>query len=214
MSLLDKKGMTGGFTLLEVLVVLVITSLISVVLVQGFSLILSARNSVQNKIVGLEQVILKQNVFLEPLKGILPDYSDRPNVFGGEPQAVRGLTIRPLQSRIGTPVGFYMSMDYDAQRDETELVYEENGLPPQSLGRWAGSEGKFLYRDRIGKWLDTWPPNPDVTQTPWLIQLVMGSGFPSSLIVSLNGPHQRTLRFQDLPFGSTAINDTQINSGR
>ncbi len=194
------KNRESGFTLLEVLVVLVITSLISVVLIQGFSLILGARNSVQNKIVGLEQVVLKQNIFLEPLRGILPDYPNEPHIFHGEPQTVSGLTIRPLQSRVGTPVGFSMSMSYDSGRDETELIYQERGFPSQSLGRWKGAEGTFRYRDRTGSWLETWPPNPDVPQTPWLIQVDMGVGFPSSLIVSVNGPHQRALRIEDLPF--------------
>ncbi len=200
MEMFAEKKSTRGFTLLEVLVVLVITSLISVVLIQGFSLILGARNSVQNKIVGLEQVVLKQNIFLEPLKGVLPDYPNRPNIFHGESQIVRGLTIRPLQSRVGTPTGFSMTMNYDSGRDETELVYQESGFPPQALGRWKGAQGTFRYRDRTGSWLDTWPPNPDVPQTPWLIQLDMGIGFPSSLVVSLNGPHQRVQRLEDLPF--------------
>ncbi len=200
MQVFTKKENESGFTLLEVLVVLAITSLISVVLIQGFSLILGARNSVQNKIVGLEQVVLKQNIFLEPLRGILPDYPNRPNIFQGGPQSVRGLTIRPLQSRVGTPTGFSMTMDYDSGRDETELVYQESGFSPQTLGRWKGAKGTFRYRDQTGTWLEAWPPNPDVPQTPWLIQLDMGVGFPSSLVVSLNGPHQRILRLEDLPF--------------
>ena len=189
-----------GFTLLEVLVVLVITSLISVVLIQGLALIVGVRTSVQNKIVGLDQTVLKQNIFLEPLRGILPDYPNRPNTFRGDSKIIRGLTVRSLQSRVGTPTSFSMTLNYDSQRGETELVYQESGFEPQTLGQWEGSEEMFRYRDRRGSWLDAWPPNPDVPQTPWLIQLDMGAGFPSSLVVSVNGPHQRVLRMQDLPF--------------
>jgi general secretion pathway protein J len=191
---------TRGFTLLEVLVVLVITSLISVVLIQGFALIVGARTSVQNKIVGLEQSVLRQNIFLEPLRGVLPDYLNRPNVFHGEAKVIRGLTVRSLQSRIGTPIGFSMTLNYDSQRGETALVYQESGFEPQILGQWEGAESVFRYRDRRGSWLDAWPPSLDVPQTPWLIQLDMGAGFPSSLVVSVNGAHQRVLRMQDLPF--------------
>ena len=204
MRTLAVKPSERGFTLLEVLVVLVITSLISVVLIQGFALVLGARTSVQNKIVGLEQIILKKNIFLEPLRGILPDYPDRPNVFHGETRVVRGLTVRPLQSRLGTPVGFTMSLDYDSQHDETELTYQEQGFAPQTLGRWEGTDGAFRYRDQAGPWLEAWPPNPNVPQTPWLVQLDMGAGFPSSLVANISGPHQRILRIQDLPFGSSA----------
>lgn len=191
---------TRGFTLLEVLVVLVITSLISVVLIQGFALVLGARTSFQDKIVGLEQAVLKQNIFLEPLRGVLPDYPNRPNIFHGESKTIRGLTVRSLQSRIGTPISFSMSLNYDSQRNETALVYQESGFAPQTLGEWEGDEGVFRYRDRRGSWLDTWPPNLDVPQTPWLIQLDMGTGFPSSFVVNVNGPHQRILRMEDIPF--------------
>ncbi len=191
-----------GFTLMEVLVVLVITALISVVLIQGFALILGARNSVQSKIVGLEQIVLQQNIFMEPLKGVLPDYPDRPHIFRGETKMVRGLTVRPLQSRFGSPVGFSLTMNYDQARDETELVYQESGFAPQTLGRWEGSDGAFQYRDRDGAWLESWPPHPDTPQTPWLIRLDTGEDFPSSFVVSVNGPHQRVFRMQDLPFGT------------
>lgn len=194
---------TRGFTLLEVLVVLVITSLISVVLIQGFALILGARNSIQTKIVGLEQVVLKQNIFLEPLRGVLPDYPNRPHIFRGEEKVIRGLTVRSLQSRPGAPVGFSMTMNYDPRENETELIYQETGFSPETLGRWEGAEGTFQYRDQTGSWLETWPPNPDVSQTPWLIRLNMGAGFPSSFVVGVNGPHQRVLRMMDLPFNTT-----------
>jgi general secretion pathway protein J len=191
-----------GFTLLEVLVVLVITSLISVVLIQGFSLILGVRGSVQNRIVGLEQALLKQNLYQLPLRGILPDYPDRPHIFHGEPKSLRGLTISPLQSQLGSPVGFSMVLEYDSRRGKTELIYQEDGLEPQVLGNFDSNDVAFQYSDRDGIWQDAWPPTDEAPQTPWLIQLDMDSGFPSTLVTAVNGPHQRTLRFQDLPFSS------------
>jgi general secretion pathway protein J len=195
---------TRGFTLLEVLVVLVITSLISVVLIQGFALVLGARNSVQAKIVGLEQVVLKRNIFLEPLRGVLPDYPNQPNIFRGEEKEISGITVRSLQSRPGTPVSFVMTMSYDPQKDATNLTYQEEGFAPQVLGEWEGVEGAFRFRDRKGSWLDAWPPSPDVPQTPWLIRLDMGHAFPSSFVVNVRGPHQRVFRMKDLP-SSTPI---------
>src|SRR5690606_26722337 len=75
-----------GFTLLEALVVLVLTSLVSMVLVQGFGLLLGARASVQDKLVGIDEAVLEQSLFLEPLRGVVPDYPDRPHVFAGDAQ--------------------------------------------------------------------------------------------------------------------------------
>jgi general secretion pathway protein J len=191
-----------GFTLMEVLVVMVITSLISVVLVQGFSLVLAARTSVQNKIVGLERIVMERNIYLDPVRGILPDYKDRPNTFTGEARKLKGLTIRPLNGRMGTPVGFTLALDYDSARNQMVLIYQEQGFDAQEIGRWEGQTGNFAYRDLKGDWLEEWPPeDPTAQQTPWLVRLTMGEEFPSMLMASIIGSHQRYVRIQDTPMG-------------
>ncbi len=192
---------TAGFTLLEALVVLVITSLISVVLIQGFGLILSARTSVENKLVDLDQAVLQNNLLLEPLRGIIPDYPERPSVFAGTQRSLQGLTIRPLRGRTGTPVGIKLSLDYDSGRNETTLTYQETNTDPKIVGRWEGSRGAFSYRDRTGEWNDVWPPPTaeDPPQIPWLIRVEVGDGFPSTFIANLDASHQRRARFSDGP---------------
>jgi len=197
------RNTTAGFTLLEALVVLVITSLVSVVLVQGFGLVLSARTSVENKLTDVDQAILQNNILLEPLRGIVPDYPNQPNVFGGAETELRGLTTRPLQGRTGTPVGFKLTFDYDSSRDETRLTYQEVNAEAKVVGRWEGHRGTFAYRDRTGPWSEVWPPpTADSSQTPWLIRVEVGTGFPSTFIASLNTTHQRRPRFADGPMGA------------
>jgi len=193
-----------GFTLLETLVVLVITALVSVVLVQGMGLVLSARTSVESKLVDADQFILQRNVLLDPLRGVVPDYPDRPNIFSGQLRQVKGFTVKPLQERLGSPVGFIMTMDYDSSLDETFVTYREQGTEPLVVARWPGNVGAFYYRDRIGEWNEAWPPAgmaaDTVPQTPWLIRVEMGEGVPSSLIASVDGAHRRPYRLQDTPF--------------
>jgi type II secretory pathway component PulJ len=200
-----RRSVTTGFTLLETLVVLVITGLVSLVLVQGLGLVLAARTTAQDKVVDIDEAVLRQNLFLEPLRGILPDYPERANIFAGEARRLHGLTARPLQGRTGTPVGFALSMDYDSSRGQTSLTYQEQNAEPLILGYWEGADGAFSYRDRTGQWSETWPPSADadVVQTPWLVRVEMGSGFPSTLIAHVDGAHQRRLRFMDTPYGNT-----------
>jgi len=195
------KNRTAGFTLLEALVVLVITSLVSVVLVQGFGLILSARTSVETKLVDIDQAILQNNILLEPLRGIVPDYLNQPNVFAGTATTLQALTTRPLQGRTGTPVGFKFSFNYDTSRNETQLIYQEVNAEPKIVGRWEGRGGTFSYRDQTGAWAEVWPPPTadSFTQTPWLIRVEVGEGFPSTFIASINTTHQRRPRFSDGP---------------
>lgn len=200
----DSPSGGAGFTLLETLVVLVITALISVVLVQGMGLVLSARTSVESKLVDADQFILQRNVLLDPLRGVVPDYPDRPNIFSGQLRQVRGFTVKPLQERLGSPVGFTMAMDYDSGTDETFVTYRELGSEPLVVARWPGNVGGFYYRDRTGDWNEAWPPAgvaaDTVPQTPWLIRVEMGEGVPSSLIASVDGAHRRPFRLADTPF--------------
>ena len=192
-----------GFTLLEALVVLVITGLASVVLVQGFGLLLSARTSVQDKIVEVDEAVIEQSLFLEPLRGVVPDYAERPNTFQGQPQRLRGLTARPLQGRTGAPVPFSLTIGYDSDTRRTTLIYQEADTPPLVVGSWEGESGAFSYRDLDGEWMNVWPPPGDfqAPQTPFLIRIERGTGFPKNMVASVAGTHRRPLRFRDTPFG-------------
>jgi len=199
----DQVRDQAGFTLFEVIVALVITGLISVVLIQGLGLVLAVRTSVAGKIIDLDQVILHRNFVLEPLRGIIPDYPDRPNVFTGSPRKLHGLTVRTLEERSGTPTGFTLSLDYNSDRGETIVLYEEDGHDPIEVMSWKGNDGAFSYRDHSGPWLDTWPTPSSFSQTPWVIRLEPGSGETPTLVAVVNGSHRRLLRLQDIPGAAT-----------
>ena len=186
-----------GFTLFEVIVVLVITGLISVVLIQGLGLVLSARATFAGKIIDLDQAVLHRNLVLEPLRGVVPDYPERPNVFAGTAQRVHALTVRPLEERTGTPTGFTLSLDYDSGRGETVATYQEDGRDPVELLSWKGKSGAFSYHDRSGAWTDIWPADGAPSQTPWIIRLETGTADTPTLVASVAGSHRRQLRMQD-----------------
>lgn len=190
--------------MLEALVVLVITGLVSVVLVQGFGLLLGARESVQDKIVAVDQAVLQQNLFLEPLRGVVPDYLERPHIFQGEAQRLRGLTVRPLQARTGTPVPFTLTITREANLNT--LTYQEDDTEPLIVGSWEGETGAFSYRDISGPWREAWPPqdDPNAPQTPWLIRIERGTGLPKNMVANVGGTHRRPLRFRDTPFGAAS----------
>ena len=199
-----KRDSQRGFTLLEALVVMMITALVSVVLVQGFGLLLGARAAVQDKLVLVNEGLLEQSLILEPLRGVVPDYPERPHVFVGEAERLHGITIRPLQARTGTPVPFTLTFSYEARSDRTSLVYQEDNTDPLVVTSWPGRKGAFAYKDLTGDWTTNWPPKNklDAPQTPWLIRLERGTGFPANMVASVSGTHRRHLRFRDTPFGA------------
>lgn len=190
-----------GFTLFEVLVVLVITGLMGAVLMQGFSIVLGTRLRVNDTITNLQETILNKNIPLDPLRGLLPDYTSNPNQFSGQGRALSGQTLRPLLSPHGAPTPFKMTMDFDAGRNTTTLVYEEPGRGKVSIAQWPGANQSFKYRDIEGVWQPVWPPPATVSQTPWLILIDTGPT-DAPLIAAIFGPHDRIQRLQDSPFAS------------
>ncbi len=190
-----------GFTLFEMIVVMVISSLMAAVLMQGFSMVLGTRLSVNNTIADLQTVVISQNVPVDPLRGILPDYKDNPNQFRGQPRTMTGQTLRPLLSPAGAPTPFTMTLDYDSSANQTVLTYEEPGRAKTEIGRWPGNESSFKYRDINGAWQTSWPPQASTSQTPWLIWIDIGTA-TSPLIAAVSGPHDRVTRLEDSPFAN------------
>ena len=188
-----------GFTLFEMIVVVMITGLIGAVLMQGFGIVLATRLSVTNTIANLQSIILNKNIPIDPLRGLLPDYKKNPNQFRGQARALSGQTLRPLLSPAGAPTAFKMTMDYDTVHDTTTLIYEEPGRTKAELAHWPGSDQSFKYRDLGGNWVPAWPPQASTSQTPWLIWIDIG-GSAAPLIAAVAGPHDRITRMEDSPF--------------
>jgi prepilin-type N-terminal cleavage/methylation domain-containing protein len=186
-----------GFTLFEVLVVLVITGMVGAILTQGFGIVLSTRLSVADAIGNMQGVVLRQSIITEPLRGIVPDESKTPIPFKGQPRMLSGRTVRGLLSPPGVPTIFTLTLE--SASGGTKLVYEEAGMPKTDIAYWPGRTPSFKYRDFNGAWLDVWPPPGSVSQTPWLIQL---EGAPTAvpLVVSVLGSHRAVTRIEDIPF--------------
>lgn len=191
-----------GFTLFEMIVVMVISSLMAAVLMQGFSMVLGTRLSVNNTIADLQRVVISQNVPVDPLRGILPDYKDNPYQFRGQPRTMSGQTLRPLLSPVGAPTPFTMALEFDGGTNQTVLTYEEPGRTKTEIGRWPGSESSFKYRDISGAWQSSWPPQASTSQTPWLIWVDIGTA-TTPLIAAVSGPHTRATRLEDSPFAGS-----------
>lgn len=191
-----------GFTLLEVIVVLMISGLIAAILMQGLSIMLETRLRVSGTIDNLEQAGIQTSIVTTPIRGLLPDYLDGPDVFVGDKKRIRGLTLSPLQGTAGAPTGFGMILDYDIVDDMTSLTYYERGYDPLIIAQWPGQQGEFSYRGRAGDWAETWPPQRDgIKQTPRSVMLATGLQ-DTAYVIRVMAPHDRVGRLQDGPYGA------------
>ncbi|MCB2106166.1 MAG: prepilin-type N-terminal cleavage/methylation domain-containing protein [Rhodobacteraceae bacterium] len=196
----------AGFTLLEALVVLVITSLVSAVVIQGFGMILSIRDSVASSVIGLESTVIERSIMSDAIKGVIPDYPENPNVFRGQRTVLSGLTVRSIRGPFGVPRPFRMEIAHDAARNQSSLQYTENAGPTITLAQWPGQAGSFAYRDITGDWKDVWPPQGDETapQSPWLVRIQSGLAMNRDIVVYVASPHERRFRIEDAGLGASA----------
>ena len=157
LKLIDQNSRTRGFTLLEVLVVLVITALVSAVLMQGMGLVLGLRDNLGEKLLDLDQLSLERNRVTFPLEGIVHDFDDCEDLFKGVEGSVSGLTTKPLLSREGRPTRFAINLQYDAGSRLNTLVYQEGNDPVITLSSWEGGQARFRYIGVDGQWVESWP---------------------------------------------------------
>lgn len=189
-----------GFTLVEALVVLVITGLLALTAVQGLGIILGSRSSMSVAVDRLQPTILTRAIIVDPLSGVIPDYKDKPNVFVGNQSRIRGMTTRPVNGIAGAPRPFQLRFSAVGGGDATALIYTNDRGQDFELDRWPGQGGRFSYRDISGPWVAQWPLPQDDTapQTPWLIRLDTGNLERPTIVVYVASPHDRRFRIQDV----------------
>ena len=146
-----------GFTLLEVLVVLVITALVSAVLMQGMGLVLGLRDNLGEKLLDLDHLSLERNRVILPLEGLIPDFDDGVDKFKGVEGRVSGLTLKPLLRREGRPTRFSFNLKYDERTNLNTLLYQEGNDSVVTLSTWEGGQARFRYIGVDDQWVESWP---------------------------------------------------------
>ena len=165
-----------GFTLMEMLVVLVITSLAAGLLMQASTQVLGLQARLNAQLDGLRGPALGADWLRQVVQGLQPDYSDGAHRFAGTARGFAGLTTNPLSGGYGGLEPFVLVLEYDAATDSTALRYAPgagpgvvaarmaDALPAQGAGaapvlmRWPGSAPRWRYWDDKGEPHEDWPP--------------------------------------------------------
>lgn len=129
-----------GFTLLEILIVLVLMTLVTGLFIDPIARIYDLRFRLRNQIDGIHLTVLAQKWFRSSLNGV---YMSKTK-FVGEPKKITGVSFNPLDEDIGIPSNFEWSLSYDANSDVTLLNYKGFG-ETLSIAEWKGDEGTFSY---------------------------------------------------------------------
>lgn len=188
-----------GFTLIEVLVVLILLALVSGILFQALERAYRLQNRFGTELFKVQQGQMAADWYRQTVQGLYPDQPEGPNMFRGKGQEFSGLSSNPLGERYGTPTPFAWKIRDGQEDGTTELVYREDKKETPVL-IWRSNTAKFIYIDALQAAHDSWPPPLGLfTQLPSQIQLVTSHlGAPVNLVASPMGPIEPLLRPQDL----------------
>lgn len=156
-SLKSSASHQRGFTLLEMMVVLVIVSLISVLLMQGFGFVVGLQERIRTQLVKVQNIELKEQWFRLVVRSIIREEREGNPSFKGETDRFAGTSIQPLGQQIGTPTSIEWLIKYNGEI--SILYYVESDSEPIKIMAWRNSEQVFRYLDESGNLYDSWPPD-------------------------------------------------------
>lgn len=146
-----------GFTLVEILVVLILTGLIVGILFQALSQVFRLQGQVGGEMQAMREDAMRSDWFRQLVQGLQPDYEDGKDKFQAGHRRMAGLTINPLSAGQGALTPFMLELQFDNRRGETLLRYGKGEDAPVLLA-WPGDQGRFVFMDADGGEHEDWPP--------------------------------------------------------
>lgn len=156
----------AGFTLLEMMVVLVLVGLISAMLMQGFVYVAGIYGSVERRQQQWQQQMLQRAWLKESVRSLTNGVDGalaQSYFFQGDEQGFSGLALQGLSyaGGVGRPLRVQWLLERDAEQGVLYLRYRELKLgqeqtgpdenPWYEVGRWPQGQGQFSYYSQ-GSW--------------------------------------------------------------
>ncbi len=152
-----RRARESGFTLLELLVVLILSGMVAGILLQALQHVLRLEEHFGKELFSTQQGQMYEDWYRRSVQGLVPDHLDGGNRFRGSAREFRGLTLAPLSSANVSLLPFAWRLQFDRESGRTLLQHLGDGEPTAVLS-WTGNSGRFLYVDREGGVHETWPP--------------------------------------------------------
>lgn len=192
---------SGGFTLLEMMVVLILTAMVTGLLLQGLHQVFRLQTRFGSEMFNTQQGAMMTEWFRQSVNGLVPDHADGKNRFRGGGREFSGMTLSPLDVASDALLPFTWRIKFDPESGQTRLYYgSATGAPP--ILSWPGNAGKFVYFDAGGGVHETWPPAfGKWPQLPRMIHLEIVAQGGGAVIVAvpkgLESPLPRQKDIQD-----------------
>lgn len=179
------RSASRGFTLIEVLVVLVITALVSTLLFQVLGQIYRLQERFGVQLAQSRIGAMQSDWYRQVLQGLMTDYADGKQRFSGRRQHLEGLSATTLQAGGGAPLWLRLDIAETASGGG-ELRYAA-GPGEFVLLQWSDrGRAEFGYLDEAGVEHGEWPPQSAGTwpQLPTAVLLRWPTREGSSVLVA------------------------------
>lgn len=146
-----------GFTLVEMLVTLALTALISTLLWQALGTVAQVEGRLERTRTLSNDDRLRRAWLEQALSGVMTGADGDPAHFKGSDRRMSAFTaMPPWPGSLGPE---WMTLDLERDATGLRLMARRPGqAAPLELWRWAGEGGAFDYLDGAGNWVDAWPP--------------------------------------------------------
>jgi prepilin-type N-terminal cleavage/methylation domain-containing protein len=154
-----------GFTLIEMLVVLVLTAIVVGIVFEGLGRVADLRVRLARHLDGALDETISGSWFRGSVAALQPDYINAPDAFRGGATEMSGLTLRPIDLPAGAATPFAWRLLPDAS-GTTRLSYRGADQAWREVASWTGAGARFLYAGPDGEWRSDWPPPLSGGSTP------------------------------------------------
>lgn len=194
-----------GFTMIEMLVVLIIVGFVTSILFQALGQIYKLQSRFGLQLARSQQGAMYTDWFRQVVQGLQTDFTDGKKKFQGRGSEFTGISISPLSADYGEPAMVTLTLQYNNADEVTELMYGVNDRKTR-LSSWPGrNTARFVYVDAKGEQHDTWPPPFDIwPQLPNMIFLQIEQDAEPQLIAAVprssSEPRTATAEMTGTPF--------------
>lgn len=164
-----------GFTLLEMLIVLLLVVFVSMLLMQGMSQVITLRLRLLAQVERQRTETLEASWFKEIASYIsAPISGDKSGYFEGDDDEFSGMCLASLINGVGSVT--HIRVWLEEEDNVLKLLYSEKKKEEWELASWFKGKGKFRYLDSRGSWRRSWPPASETTESvPYGIMLEVDS---------------------------------------
>lgn len=188
-----------GFTLLEMLVVLVLFSLTGTLLMQGYTQLLQLRSRFMEQLKQQQVTTLQRHWLHSVIAGAFPDRPNGAHIFNADRKRLQGLTIGALDANAGAPYPFELVLE--SGNAETALRYKTGAGAVWTLAVWPQPQITFGYQDHTGQWHSTWPPKTPQSTDQLPVAVRIGAEAPGATAadgyIAINGRTQAKTDVRD-----------------